>query len=234
MLDHVILRVHFSRCTKTAVLHVCIHGLKHCINKNKQTKTTLIQQHKQCPNYFIQQNDWRLFAGYEANPAYMGAICGRVANRIDGAKFTMDGKTYTVSKNDPLGDNFCHGGFIGLTRVMSSVWMARKAFHTFLLSIWRYGQRMNHNSCSGSLSEQGPCNGSVVSRSKGWIVFFSFFFSESTVSERARCELNIFDKYFFFSSLKLIMSMTYIFYILAIVQIHNHVRVIFTTALDMA
>lgn len=58
-----------------------------------------------------------LFSGYESNPAFMGAICGRVANRIDDAVFTMDGKTYNVSRNDPLGNNYVHGGFTGLTRV---------------------------------------------------------------------------------------------------------------------
>jgi hypothetical protein len=55
--------------------------------------------------------------GYETNPAFMGAICGRVANRIDGATFELDGTKYDVSKNDPLGNNMCHGGFTGLTRV---------------------------------------------------------------------------------------------------------------------
>lgn len=56
------------------------------------------------------------FDGYEKNPAFMGAICGRVANRIDGAMFELDGVKYEVSKNDPLGNNMCHGGFLGLTR----------------------------------------------------------------------------------------------------------------------
>ncbi|XP_060558312.1 galactose mutarotase-like [Ruditapes philippinarum] len=56
------------------------------------------------------------FDGYETNPAFMGAICGRVANRIDGATFELDGSKYDVSKNDPLGNNMCHGGFTGLTR----------------------------------------------------------------------------------------------------------------------
>ncbi|XP_052768579.1 galactose mutarotase-like [Mya arenaria] len=56
------------------------------------------------------------FEGYEDNPAFLGAICGRVANRIDGATFELDGKRYDVSKNDPLGNNLCHGGFVGFTR----------------------------------------------------------------------------------------------------------------------
>lgn len=56
------------------------------------------------------------FDGYETNPAFLGAICDRVANRIDGATFELDSVQYSVSKNDPLGNNMCHGGFVGLTR----------------------------------------------------------------------------------------------------------------------
>lgn len=53
---------------------------------------------------------------YEGNNNYFGALCGRVANRISGAKFTLDGKTYEVSKNDPFGGHFVHGGFVGFSR----------------------------------------------------------------------------------------------------------------------
>lgn len=53
---------------------------------------------------------------YEGNNNYFGALCGRVANRIGNAKFTLDGTTYEVSKNDPLGGHFVHGGFVGFSR----------------------------------------------------------------------------------------------------------------------
>jgi aldose 1-epimerase len=46
---------------------------------------------------------------YAAGKAYFGAIVGRYANRIAHAKFTLDGITYTLPKND--GDNHLHGGF---------------------------------------------------------------------------------------------------------------------------
>lgn len=42
-----------------------------------------------------------------ANPNF-GATVGRFANRISGASFVLDGKTYTLPKND--GQNILHGG----------------------------------------------------------------------------------------------------------------------------
>lgn len=48
-------------------------------------------------------------AGYEsASNPYFGCTVGRVANRIGGAKFTLDGKTYQLTANE--GPNMLHGG----------------------------------------------------------------------------------------------------------------------------
>lgn len=48
-------------------------------------------------------------AGYEENAsAYLGAVVGRVANRIAGASFMLQGKTYHLGQND--GKNSLHGG----------------------------------------------------------------------------------------------------------------------------
>lgn len=55
-------------------------------------------------------------AGYENSMGYMGATIGRYANRIGGAAFSLNGKTYHLTQNE--GKNHLHGG--------------KKAFHTAL------------------------------------------------------------------------------------------------------
>ena len=48
------------------------------------------------------------FNGYLDNGPYFGVTVGRVANRIKGAAFTLDGTAYNLDKND--GENCLHGG----------------------------------------------------------------------------------------------------------------------------
>ncbi len=45
-------------------------------------------------------------AGYESNPSFFGALIGPNANRIGGAAFTLNQKTYTLKKNN--GENNLH------------------------------------------------------------------------------------------------------------------------------
>lgn len=46
--------------------------------------------------------------------SYCGTTVGRVANRIAGAKFTLEGEEYTVSANE--GKNCLHGGMVGFDK----------------------------------------------------------------------------------------------------------------------
>ncbi|XP_028784298.1 aldose 1-epimerase-like [Neltuma alba] len=56
---------------------------------------------------------------YKNDTVYFGALVGRVANRIGGAHFTLDGKTYQLPAND--GKNTLHGGFKGFGDVVWNV-----------------------------------------------------------------------------------------------------------------
>ncbi|MEI6491488.1 MAG: aldose epimerase family protein [Verrucomicrobiota bacterium] len=56
---------------------------------------------------------------YLAGHPYFGAITGRVAGRIPGGRFTLEGKTYELVKND--GPNHLHGGLRGLDK---RIWKA--------------------------------------------------------------------------------------------------------------
>ena len=59
--------------------------------------------------------------GWKAGTASHNAIVGRVANRIAGAKFSLDGKEYFLDKND--GKNCLHGGN---TRYEKMLWKAEE------------------------------------------------------------------------------------------------------------
>ncbi|MCR5610305.1 MAG: galactose mutarotase [Clostridiales bacterium] len=48
-------------------------------------------------------------AGYALGSSYLGATVGRYAGRIGNAAFTLDGKEFSLPRND--GENHLHGGF---------------------------------------------------------------------------------------------------------------------------
>lgn len=60
------------------------------------------------------------FAQYEAGHPLFGAVVGRVANRIAGAKFTINGVEYKLAANN--GPNHIHGGRKGFDKV---IWKAK-------------------------------------------------------------------------------------------------------------
>lgn len=53
---------------------------------------------------------------YLAQDAYFGASVGRVANRIAGGRFTLDGTAYVIAANN--GPNALHGGPVGFDRAL--------------------------------------------------------------------------------------------------------------------
>lgn len=60
-------------------------------------------------------------AGWEADRAYLGATIGRFAGRIEGARFTLDGREHRLTAND--GTACLHGGSPGFDR---AVWRAER------------------------------------------------------------------------------------------------------------
>lgn len=61
----------------------------------------------------------RTLADYLANDQYFGAIIGRYANRIAGARFPIDGVTYHLGQNS--GRHSLHGGVCGFDKVLWNV-----------------------------------------------------------------------------------------------------------------
>jgi len=61
--------------------------------------------------------------GYLTNSPYFGALIGRYGNRIGGAKFNLEGKTYTLATNN--GPNSLHGGIMGFDKV---IWKAKPVY----------------------------------------------------------------------------------------------------------
>ncbi|WP_259404546.1 aldose epimerase family protein [Hymenobacter sp. HSC-4F20] len=100
------------------------HGLKATITTYGGTLTSLLT-----PDKNGQLGDVVLgfdnLGGYTSDVylkegPYFGALIGRYGNRIKGGKFTLDGKEYTLAKNN--GPNTLHGGKRGFDKV---IWQAQ-------------------------------------------------------------------------------------------------------------
>jgi len=84
-------------------------------------------------------------AGYLAQPAYLGAVIGRYANRIRHGRFSLDGRTYQLATN--AGSHALHGGIRGFDKV---VWRAEP-----YQSRWGVGLVCEHTSPDGEESYPG-------------------------------------------------------------------------------
>ncbi len=57
--------------------------------------------------------------GYLADTSYIGQLVGRYGNRIAGAAFSLDGKQYKLTANNP--PNLLHGGEVGFGKYVWKV-----------------------------------------------------------------------------------------------------------------
>ncbi|XP_032829971.1 galactose mutarotase [Petromyzon marinus] len=88
--------------------------------------------------------------GYLEKHPYFGAVVGRVANRIAGGRFAVDGKDYTLAINN--GPNSLHGGIVGFDK---AVWLAEQL---------EDGVRLTHTSPDGDEGYPGALSATVTYR----------------------------------------------------------------------
>lgn len=70
--------------------------------------------------------------GYGRDGASIGAVCGRYANRISNAEFTLNGVKYSLDRND--GNNTLHGGINGFAYRMYAAETEKNAVCMSLVS----------------------------------------------------------------------------------------------------
>lgn len=121
--------------------------------------------------------------GYiNASDVYMGSICGRYANRIGHAAFSINGSKYQLSKNE--GMNCLHGGFRGFDKVF---WNAE-------ILPQGDGVIFTYTSDDGEEGFPGKLNASVTYQVKNNSLYIGYFASTSKatpVNLTSHCYFNL-------------------------------------------
>src|SRR5271168_185734 len=87
---------------------------------------------------------------YFINEPYLGAIIGRYGNRIANGRFTLEGKEYTLPKNN--GPNTLHGGLKGFNKML---WQAGPSQDEHGVSVvLRYTSKNGEEGFPGNLETQ--------------------------------------------------------------------------------
>lgn len=95
-----------------------------------------------------------------SDECYCGAICGRVANRIENGMFSLDGKIYSLAVNN--GPNHLHGGDIGFSHVL---WTLREADEKRLV--------LTYHSCDGEENYPGNLDVTAIYSLEGAVLSLS-------------------------------------------------------------
>ena len=90
---------------------------------------------------------------YEEKSPFFGTLVGRYGNRIANGQFTLDGRTYTLAKNN--GPNHLHGGNKGWDK---AVWSAGDPFQNDT----GVGVALSHTSPDGDEGYPGTVNATVT------------------------------------------------------------------------
>jgi aldose 1-epimerase len=92
-------------------------------------------------------------AEYEEKSPFFGTLVGRYGNRIAKGQFTLDGRTFTLARNN--GPNHLHGGNTGWDK---AVWVAGDPFQTATGA----GVTLEHTSPDGDEGYPGTVNAVVT------------------------------------------------------------------------
>lgn len=92
-----------------------------------------------------------------SDECYCGAICGRVANRIEKGMFNLDGVTYRLAVNN--GPNHLHGGISGFSH---KLWTVKEADEKKLV--------LTYHSCDGEENYPGNLDVTAIYSAEGSVL----------------------------------------------------------------